>query len=91
MTYTRQDLPARGRGKSMDELIGNRYEMQDAIGRGGMDREAALVKQSVVVRAEQREIVEAGLPAVRPVLDVMRVNVARVRATRERATAIARP
>ena len=56
-----------------------------------MDREPALVQQRVVMRAEQREVVEARVAAFGPMVDVMRVDVARAVAARERAAAIARP
>jgi hypothetical protein len=40
--------------------------------------EAALVQQRVMKRAKQREVLEARLSALRPMLDVMRIDVAAV-------------
>ena len=45
----------------------------------------------MVMRAEQREVLEARVAAVGPMVDVMRVDEARAAAARERAAAIARP
>ena len=63
----------------------------DAAARVAMDREPAFVQQRVVMRAEQREVLEARVAAIGPVADVVRVDVARATAARERAAAIARP
>ena len=45
----------------------------------------------MVIGAEQREVVEARLTAVRPMFDVMSVDIARLVAAREGAPAIAGP
>jgi hypothetical protein len=42
------------------------------------DREPALVQQRVMVRALQREVREARVAAVRPMVNVMRVDVTRM-------------
>jgi hypothetical protein len=42
----------------------------------------------MVVTAEQYEVIEARFPAVSPVLDVMTMNIARIRAAREAAALV---
>src|SRR5690606_1820015 len=56
-----------------------------------LDCEAALVHSGVVRRAKKKQIVEAVLPAVRPVLDVMRLDETLAAAARKPAAAITRP
>jgi len=63
----------------------------DRAERVASDREPPLVQRAMMVRAEQREVLEARLAAVGPMADVMRVDVVPVRAARERAAAVARP
>jgi hypothetical protein len=63
----------------------------DAPVRVAMNREAALVQQRVVMRAEQREVVESRGAAVGPVVDMVHVDVAHVPAAGERAAAVTRP
>jgi hypothetical protein len=53
--------------------------------------EPALVQQRVMKRAEQREVLKARRSALRPMLDVVRVDVAAVVASGERAVPVARP
>ena len=55
----------------------------------GQHLEAPLVQQPVVVRAQQHEVLQARLPAVRPVPDMMRVQPPRVRAPRKAAGPVA--
>jgi hypothetical protein len=55
------------------------------------DREAALVAQLVMRMAQEHQVLEAGLAAGRPVLDVMRIDEALAAAARETTAAIARP
>lgn len=52
---------------------------------------AALVHQPVMVAAERHQVLKAGFAAVGPVLDVMAVGVAGVRATGEAAGAVSYP
>ena len=53
-----------------------------------LDSEATLVHQRVVFRTERHQVFEAGLTAVRPVLDVVTVKIAVVVAAREGATIV---
>ena len=46
-------------------------------------REAALVHQAMMARAQQQQIVETGLTAGRPVLDMVCIDKALIRATRK--------
>src|SRR5690606_36364292 len=55
------------------------------------NRKAALVQQPMMMRAQQREVLEARVAAIGPMADVMRVDVMRAITTRERAAPIARP
>jgi hypothetical protein len=50
----------------------------------------AFVQQSVMVRAQQHEVADAGFSTVDPVIHVMRFDEARAMAARERAVPIAR-
>ena len=79
--------PRGGRGKtgSRGRPGGGRRSRLPALGHGV----AALVQQAVVVAAELDEVVEARRAAVRPVLDVVRVDGACVGAAREAAAAVA--
>src|SRR5690606_38242900 len=56
-----------------------------------LDRETALVQRGVVCRAKEDKVSQARLPAVRPMLDVMRFDEARAAAARESAAAVAGP
>jgi len=63
----------------------------DALAAVVVDRETAFVHERVMIRAEQREIVETRLATVRPMLDVMPVDVTVIPAARKRAAAIPGP
>ena len=54
------------------------------------NRKTALVHQRVMRRAEQQQVFEIRLAAVGPVVHVMRIEIARVMAARERARPVAR-
>lgn len=54
------------------------------------NRETAFVQQTVVVRAQQRQVIELGPATVRPVLEMMRIDIVLAVATRKGAAAIAR-
>ena len=53
-----------------------------------IDPEAALVHQRVVLRAQQQEVVDIGLAAIGPVLDMMAFEESMVIASGERAAVI---
>jgi hypothetical protein len=57
----------------LDEATIGPAEADMAIG-GPLDAESAFVYQPVVMTAEQNEIVDRGVAAIRPVLDVMRID-----------------
>src|SRR5690606_1317782 len=56
-----------------------------------LDREAALVQRRMVRRAKQDQIRKARLLAVRPMLDVVRLDEALAAAAGEPAAAVSRP
>jgi hypothetical protein len=55
------------------------------------DGEAALVAQLVMCLAQQHQVLETRLAAVRPVFDVMRIDEALTAAARKTTAAVARP
>ena len=62
---------------------------QDVIVGGPLDTEAAFVGQPVVMAAEQHEIVDRGVAALRPVADVMLIDETAMVTARKTATAVA--
>jgi len=73
----------------LDEATIGPAEADVAVGRP-LDAEPAFVHQPVVMTAEQSEIVDRGVAAIRPVTDVMRIDETVMAATREPAAAVAR-
>jgi len=62
----------------------------DAVVGAPLDAEPAFVHQPVVMTAEQYEIVDRGVAAIRPVPDVMRIDETAMAATRKPTSAVAR-
>ena len=54
------------------------------------NRETGFVHQTVMVAAQQHEIVDLGFTPIRPVLDVMRIQIPAVVTARKRTATIAR-
>src|SRR5512138_2677120 len=77
-------------GHERDLAAARCEEARNAVG-GERHLEAALVEQAMVEAAEKDQVVEVGLAAAGPVLDVVGLNEPPVRAHREAAAAIARP
>ena len=61
---------------------------QDFAGRGPLAAEAAFVYEAVVLAAKLHEVVQAGLAALAPVLDVMRIDEMPAGASREAAAVV---
>ena len=81
----------RGGRRAADHLEVPSVRVQEApaaSGRG-LDPDLSLVHQAVVQAAQGHEVGEFGLPAVGPVLDVMRIDIALVGAAGEAAAAVA--
>src|SRR3954463_10409551 len=76
------------RRDAVDRVAVRLHEPQRAIVED-LDADAAFVHRAVVKPAEGSEILQLRLTAIGPVLDVMRVEVARVRATGKAAAFIA--
>jgi len=76
-------------GMFFDEATIGPAEADLAIG-GPLDAEPAFVHQPVVMTAEQNEILDRGVAAIRPVSDVMRIDETAMAAAREPASAVAR-
>ena len=74
----------------LDVAVVGAREANAAAG-GPLDSEPALVHQAVVMTAEQQQVVDRGLAAVRPVFDVMRIDETTLRTAREAATRVAGP
>ena len=81
-------------GEVLDAITeaGNRapvgaLEPQLAVG-SALDAEPALVQRAVMMRAEQRQILEARVTTLGPVLEMMRIEIALTLATWERAAAV---
>src|SRR5215210_4206022 len=83
----RSATASRGTGDRPDPAAVGAPEDEARAGTG--DRVAALVQEPVVVAAELDEVVQARRATVRPVLDVVRVDGAVIRAAGEAAAAVA--
>ena len=59
-----------------------------AVSKVALDAETTFVHERVVFRAEQHQVIDAGFAAVRPVLDVVTVQVAVIAAAWEPATSV---
>jgi hypothetical protein len=62
----------------------------DAVVIGPLNAEPAFMHQSMVMAAEQNKIVDRGVTAIRPVLNVMRIDKAAMVAARETAADVTR-
>ncbi len=73
----------------LDEATIGPVETDIAIG-SPLDAEPAFVYQPVMMTAQQNEVVDRGVTAIRPVTDVMRIDEAVMAAAREPAATVAR-